>query len=89
MKPTSDEMHQAMAMAQSMRETDADAHYLAKSLIYLNHRTELLEKVMAAANQYIRFGQGEHEHAQLLQALEAARLSEDHENQSEDHKLGL
>ena len=89
MKPNSDEMHQAMEMAKSMRETSNDPHYLSKSLIYLKHRTEMLEKVMVAANQYMRFGQGEHEHTQLLQALEAARRSEYHENQPEDHEIGL
>jgi len=79
MKPDSDELQQALAMAETMRETDGDPHYLAKSLIYLNHRAEVLEKVYAAANRYMRFGQGEHEHAQLLQALEAARLGDDRE----------
>ncbi len=89
MKPSSDEMQQAMEMAKLMRETDGDPHFLSKSLIYMNHRIEMLEKVYEAASHYMRFGQAEHEHAQLLQALEAARVAEDKESQHEDHGLGL
>ena len=89
MKPSSKEMHQAMEMANLMRETDGDPHFLAKSLIYLNHRNEMLERINKAANHYMRFGQAENEHAELLRALEAARLDEEHESQQEDHGLGL
>lgn len=89
MKPSSDEMQQAMEMAKLMREKDEDPHFIAKSLTYMNHRNEMLEKVYAAANHYMRFGQAEHEHAELLQALEAARLAEEHETQHQDHELGL
>lgn len=89
MKPSSKEMQQAMEMANLMRETDGDPHFLAKSLIYLNHRNEMLERINKAAHHFMRFGQAEHEHAELLRALEDARLDEEHENQQEDHGLGL
>ena len=89
MKPNSDEMQQAMEKAELMRESGEDPYFLSKSLIYMNKRLDFLEKVFTAASQYVHFGQDEHEHTLLLQALEAARRAEDKETQHEDHGLGL
>jgi len=89
MKPSQDELNQAIQAAEKMRASDDDPQCLSKSLIYLYNRVEVLEKVFAAANQYMRFGQEEHEHAVLLQAIEAARRSEDQASQHKDHELGL
>jgi CHAD domain-containing protein len=46
---------------------------VAGALLYLAGRTRDLEIVRQAADIYLRSGQGEHEHAGLVRALERAR----------------
>lgn len=76
MKPTPDELRQALAEAERLRDAGKDEHFLAKSLLYQNARLERLEEVRRHAELLIRFGQDEHEHAQLVRVLEAARDAE-------------
>ena len=89
LKPTDDQLQAALAEAERMREQDADPHHLARSLQYLTHRVRLLETVYEAARNYLQFGQGEHEHAILVNAIEAARSGEQHDRDQEDETLGL
>jgi hypothetical protein len=89
LKPTDDELRTALAEAERMREQDADPHHLAGSLQYLAYRVQLLEAVFEAASSYLHFGQEEHVHAILVNAIEAARSGELHDREQEDDTLGL
>jgi len=68
-KPTEEELEEALAEAARMRETDDDPHHVAKALLNLNYRFEYLDKVLYAAERYIRSGHAEFEHAHLLRAI--------------------
>jgi CBS domain-containing protein len=50
-----------------------EAERLARALLFLAGKTRTLESVRRAADVYLRSGQGEHEHAALVRALEQAR----------------
>jgi len=89
LKPTSDELRAALAEAERLREKNADTHHMARSLQYLARRVQLLEAVFDAAKNYVNFGQEEHEHAILVNAIEAARSGEQHDWKQEDQTLGL
>ena len=89
MKPSTDQLQHALDVAERMREQGEDPDYLSVTLLYLQHRVEALERVCVAANEYVRFGQEEREHAHLLQALENARESEERENRQEKQDFGL
>ncbi len=89
MKPSSEQMEHALEVAESMREQDDDPDFLSRTLLYMQHRLEVLEKVCDVANEYMRFGQDEREHAKLLHALEAARAAEYHESNREREDFGL
>jgi hypothetical protein len=75
-KPTKQELAAALAVAERIRETGEDPESVSKSLIYMNRRLQMLEKVFEAADRYLHFGQEEHEHAELLKAIKAAREQE-------------
>ena len=77
MKPTVEELRQALAEAERLRETNQDGCFLAKSLLYQHARLEHLEEVRRRAERLVNFGQHEHEHAQLIRALDAARKAEE------------
>ena len=89
MKPSSEQMQHALEVAESMRERDDDPEYLSRTLLYMQHRLEVLERVCDVANEYMRFGQDEREHAKLLQALKAAREVEYRESSKEREDFGL
>ena len=89
LKPTNDELNEALAEAERMRELDQDPHHLARALQYLEHRVRRLEAVFEAAKNYVHFGQEEAEHAILVNAIEAARSEERHDTDQEDETLGL
>lgn len=76
-KPTSQELEQALEAAARMREHDEDPHFIAKTLLNLQYRMGFLEKVMRAAELYLR-GEGAHEHTVLLRAIEAAKREDTH-----------
>lgn len=88
MKPTVEELRQALAEAERLRETNRDEHFLAKSLLYQHARLEQLEEVRRRAERLVNFGQDEHEHAQLIRVLEAARKAEERA-QGESGNFGL
>lgn len=89
MKPTAEELERALIEAENMREQGDDPDYLSKSLLYLHNRVEKLDQAFNAANQYMRFGQEEHEHAELLKALEVVRKQEESEQEREKQAFGL
>ena len=89
LKPTDDELRAALAEAERMRERGRDPHHLARSLQYLDHRVRLLEAVFDAAKHYLNFGQEEHDHAILANAIEAARSEWPDERGKDDGTLGL
>lgn len=71
--PTTEELQIALNEAARMREQGEDPHHIAKALLNHNHRIGILERVVFAAELYIRSGQGGHEHTELIRAIEAAR----------------
>jgi len=74
--PTEQEVQTALAAAAQMREQGDDPSHLAKVLLNHHYRLELLERVMQAAELYIRSGQSPQEHARLVRAIETARNAE-------------
>lgn len=75
-KPSEEELNQALAVARYMRESGKDPYSLAKALLHLHYRTGLLEHVMQAAVAYLHSGLAEHEHTQLMRAIEAVEQAE-------------
>jgi len=75
-KPTHDELATALAAAGSMKEHDKDPDFIAKALLNSHYREQYLEKVFHLAERYIKFGQGETEHRELIRAIEMVRDEE-------------
>ncbi len=71
-KPTEEEYELALTHAAQLREQGEDVYYIAKSLLNLNYRMKFLEDVLAKADLYLHSGEGGHEHAELVKAIEAA-----------------
>ena len=71
-KPTEQELKEALETAAQMREHSDDPHHVAKALLNLNYRMGYMEKVLHAAELYLR-GMGEHEHTMLQKAINEAR----------------
>lgn len=87
-KPTKEELARALVVAERIREAGEDPESVSKSLIYMNRRLEMLEKVFEAADKYMHFGQEEHEHAALLKAIKQAKEQEAKDTE-EDTDFGL
>jgi hypothetical protein len=88
MKPTLEELHQALTEAQRLRAAGEDAHHLAKTVLYQQERLRHLEDVCLRAERLVKFGLDEHEHALLVKALDAARHAEEAASKSAE-TLGL
>lgn len=73
--PTEEELQTALTEAARMRETGEDPHFLGKVLLNHNHRIDTLEKVLHAAELFLRTGRGSHEEAILIKAIEAAKYA--------------
>ena len=76
-KPTIEELDEALQEAARMREQDEDPHHIAKALLNLHYRNGYLEKVLHAAELYLR-GLAEHEHIVLQKAIDDARREDAH-----------
>ena len=74
--PSEQEVQIALAEAGRMREAGDDPQHLAKVLLNHHYRLDLLNKVMHAAELYMRSGQSSQEHSRLIRAIEAARNAE-------------
>ncbi len=75
-RPSEQELNQALARAANMREHDNDKDFLAKSLLNLNYRNQLLEEVLSKAKLYLHSGESPHEHTLLVKAIEKAEKAE-------------
>jgi hypothetical protein len=87
-KPTEQELQQALAEAGRMREEGRDPHYVGKSLLNLNYRLSYLQKVLHAADAFLRYGQEARLHAELLRAVEDAKTAEDQEPDADETAPG-
>lgn len=83
MKPSADELKQALAEAERLRAINADQHHLAKAMLYQHERLQHLEEVRRLAERLMNFGQDEHDHALLVKALGAARHAEEQAGREE------
>lgn len=90
-RPTEEQLHTALTAAGRLRDLDHDGHALGRSLLYLQHRNQALERVYEAAKRYLHSGQDQHTHVRLVQAVEAARrqLHEDSTSLEPDSAFGL
>ena len=80
-KPTNEEFKQALAKAADMREHGEDQDFLAKSLLNLNYRFSVWQKVIDATKRYLHSGHGSTEHARLVSAMrEAERIESESEH---------
>ena len=75
MKPTDNELEMAIVAAEAMCESGKDEHHVGKTLLYLYQRLQDLEKVRAAAQEYLDSGQQGPQHVELEVAIESARQS--------------
>ena len=71
-KPTKEEYETALTYAAQLREQDEDVYYMAKSLLNLDYQMKYLEDVLAKADLFLHSGEGAHEHAELVRAIEKA-----------------
>ena len=91
-KPSNEELKQALAKAADMREHGEDPDFLAKSLLNLNYRFSVWQKVIDTTKRYLHSGQGSTEHARLVSAMREAEKIEsesDHARDKVDDKRGL
>jgi len=89
-KPTDKELMIALREAVSMREDAKDPDFIAKSLLNMNYRLHYFENVFKLAERYLNFGQEEHDHQELLKAIEFARNEERRiTNEDEPPAFGL
>lgn len=66
-------LNAAVSEAEQRWISGAKSDQVAGALLYLASKSRDLETVRRAADLYLRSGQGEHEHAGLVRALEHAR----------------
>lgn len=88
-KPNAEQFARALQVAKQLRDGNRDPDFVARTLLYLQYRQHGLERVLEAAEHYLHSGLDEHEHSQLVLAIEAARNSEDRANHSEPPDFGL
>lgn len=81
-KPTQEELNHALEKAADMREHGQDPDFIAKSLLNLNFRFGVWQKVVDATKRYLHSGQASTEHARLVSALrEAERMEAEYEHE--------
>ncbi|MCU7918830.1 MAG: hypothetical protein KZQ99_10475 [Candidatus Thiodiazotropha sp. (ex Dulcina madagascariensis)] len=81
--PSDDEIHQAIQAAQGLVGKARPGDVLGRTLLYLHHRNQRLEQIADLLERYLRFGQPDNEHSQLVQLMEGLR-EEGREEKSED-----
>ena len=77
-KPTDQEYGIALRTAELLHVEARDPKFLGKTLLYLDQRRAYLEKVLVRADRYLVAGQDEHNHAQLLKSVLAAKSVDEH-----------
>ena len=88
-KPTKAIYDKALQSAELIREADNDPDSLAHTILYLAERNSKLEDIAQAAEAYIRFGQDQQLHANLVKALEKFENYEVEAEAIEDPRFGL
>lgn len=89
MRPTDNELDTALQRAESMREQGEDSDHLAKALLYLARRDQLLEEILEHLERFLGFGFPEDEHAKLVLLVERARQQALLEQGASPDRLGL
>ena len=89
MKPSEAELKAALSEAERLRIAGDDPNFVAKSLLYLHYRNEMLETVAEHAERFLRFGMPEDEHAQLRLLLDQLRKETERESGQDPDVLGL
>jgi len=84
--PTAQEVASALAEAERLRTHDLDANYLAKVLLSYHYRVPFLLEVLRKTAIYLHSGQGAHEHAELVRAIEKAAAALDAGSETWDVK---
>ncbi len=86
-KPSDSEFKQALDKAAEMREHGTDPDFIAKSLLNLNYRFDVWQRVISATKLYLHSGLSTREHSLLIKALQEAERLDDINN--DDHNFGL
>ncbi len=76
MKPTANQLSGALKRAQEMRAQGEDPDYLAQSVIYLQRRDAMLERILLHLERYLQFGHPEEEHSKLIRLVDEAKEME-------------
>lgn len=71
--PTPQQIETALAAAEQLRDSDQDDQSLGCSLLYLQRRNKVLERLLEAVEHYLNSGHGQHEHVRLIKAVDEAR----------------
>ncbi len=77
-KPSPDEYDIALRTAEVLHVEARDPRHLGKTLLYLDQRSNLLERVLELADRFLLSGQEVQVHSQLLKAIHAAKRAEEH-----------
>ncbi len=88
-KPSETVYSEALNSAELIRESGKDLHSLAHTVLYLAERNEKLAAIATAAEAYIRFGQDQQLHTNLLRALRQFENYEVEAETMENAKFGL
>ena len=88
-KPSNVEFATAHATAETLHREDRDSRFVGRTLLYLAQRRACLEKVLVLADRFLRAGHDEHNHAQLLKAILAAKRVEEHATATTDVAIPL
>ncbi len=89
MKPSKQQIEQALEVARRLSEEDLDADLLGTVLIYLERRVADLDRVREQAERYLLFGMGVEDHRKLVQLLRQVREHERQEAGAEGGDFGL
>lgn len=83
-KPSEEQLKHALEKAAEMREHGEDPDFIAKSLLNINYRFGVWQKVIDATKRYLHSGQASTEHARLVSAMrEAERMEAESEHAQE------
>jgi hypothetical protein len=83
-RPTDAELREALAEASRMREAGDDPNFIAKTLLNLDYRMRYLQRVLRAADTFLRYGQEAALHTELLQAIDDAKRAEGEAPEADD-----
>ena len=76
---TEAELEMALNAAASMRDRGEDPYHVATALLSHHDHLQQLQRVVTTVQAYIHSGLAEHEHAQLIKALDSYNESERHD----------